>query len=701
MTRKATYLLVALVVLLVVSVPAMAVTRTVKQAGGGNFTTVTAAVNAAASGDIIEVQDSGYYYEAITIPAGKNNLTIQGKEGESPFLVTPTTSPANWTLLQISATGCTIKNMGFYNDGEMYGINIAGSNTTITGCSFDAHIAPRHAGYGTYCIYMNGTTATVIDSNFVGDDSMACGGILAGGTISLTVNVCDFYCIGTSGGCIGLGANAGSVIAVQNTCFSNWRTGRNIVGINAWVAPINITESDNTYFNIDYALGSNNYVNNGTINSVSSWRGTGTDAVSDSPVAINMSHIDNFLMFNSVMPASDATLSAYTGPGALSDYLNKTIRMINYRDFFYGMTDPVLGVTVGQKMRNMVVNTGCKHWECFDISWGQQYNPATWKQIKDYAAEVHNLRSDCVLGGFLMEAINKANLENTPIPNWIWCWMARWTRNIPMRPIEVKVINGHRLQGHFWDYETMLGIGVNQWGTDVSVPNLTKQEALMYYLYLAREYINAGMNEISFGEPQLTFSQCQTNNVTGGDPFKMVTKFAKNYALGYGYQIGAKKFAIIEANTIVYYLKNYSNFVDYVMSPMGADSIGTGVNLSSLSDSWNHIPPSSIGLTGKPICLETDNYGVGDQISRVAEATPATRNSWLISFTSSIKSSYGYYMAQPGVIPMGSVGAQNFTGAPQVPQVWNGSWVWPWAYYYWPWNEYGGTESTTQYIFGL
>lgn len=678
----------AIMLLAMLCSTAMATVRVVNQTSGPYFT-ISAAITAAAAGDTISITDSGIYREAVTV--NKNSLIVQGAEGERPC-ISGELLPGTSAVVTVTGTGVSINNIGIYVGGAGYGINVANATTTISDCSFDVHIAGRSGN--TFAILVSTTNqVNVTNCNFNGQDNVAAGGILMNlSSARLAVNQCDFWGIGTVGGVIGLGVTTSGTISIQNSCFANGRYAGGIYGINTWGNNgITITETDNTFYDIDVPMSGHA---NGGVLSTSSAAVSGNGTPQDSPVAISMAHIDNLLNYNGVPVVPDPTLQPFQGPVYIGDYLFKTVRWFDQRRYYYEW-DHTLGAWNGQNANSYMSYVGARHWENYETTWGWDhvYNPAIWKSLKTMLAETHSTMPNMLCGGMLMECIGKPSIEATPIPNELWCWMVRWTRAIPMRPLQVGVLDGRRITAHFFDYDLMLGEGVNEWGPDLSIPNLNKQEALMYYLYLAKQMIDAGMNEITLGQPQATFGQNHGWDNYGGANFQMVTKFAKNYGLYRAPYIDGKRFVMIGANTSINWLKNYCNFVDYVISPAGADSVGCGLAWYSPSDQYGLIPPASVGLTGKPIALQFDNFSSpNDHISYVAHASYANRIASVRDWTHYVHGNFsGYFVFQPGWIPITATGSQNFTGCtpPQAGGSFNT--------FFLPWNVYtGGFQNLTR-----
>ena len=167
-------LLIALSVLSV-GISSAQTTRTVP----GDAATIQAAINASATGDIVQLIASHTYTEAVTINV--TNLTLQGADATSLI------HPSSGSGITVSANGVTIKNLTVTSPSS--GISANGvSNLTINGVNADGST-------GSGAQLTNVATAHVTNSSFsnnldeglnaVGGSSYTLSGVTADGNGSV------------------------------------------------------------------------------------------------------------------------------------------------------------------------------------------------------------------------------------------------------------------------------------------------------------------------------------------------------------------------------------------------------------------------------------------------------------------------------------------------------------------------------------
>lgn len=115
----------------------------VKQNGTGEYTTIQAALNAAAGGScrVIEVQDSCVYQQNLVFPADANYLTLQAGSNCSPTIIL-TGAAAETNYIDMRAVGQTIQgfnincpNDTYATDNNSFLIHASGGATTVRDCN--------------------------------------------------------------------------------------------------------------------------------------------------------------------------------------------------------------------------------------------------------------------------------------------------------------------------------------------------------------------------------------------------------------------------------------------------------------------------------------------------------------------------------------------------------------------------------------
>lgn len=123
-------------------------------------------------------------------------------------------------------------------------------------------------------------------------------------------------------------------------------------------------------------------------------------------------------------------------------------------------------------------------------SWGKEnfyLMPSFWTGAQQTMESLHAFDSTMVFQACIFEIITE-KVENIAIPAWVF-----ETFGLPVQ------------QRHF-RYADMLnenGRFVDHWRKGSSVPDITRQETQLFFYYLARRYLEIGIEAIHFGQAQL------------------------------------------------------------------------------------------------------------------------------------------------------------------------------------------------------
>jgi hypothetical protein len=92
---------------------------TVRLDGKGDSRTIQGGVNAASIGDLVEIQDNGPYSESVTIGAEKNRLTLRGRKGVWPLIISMEPNSVVGPLIGVRGPNTTLQRMILVNLGAV------------------------------------------------------------------------------------------------------------------------------------------------------------------------------------------------------------------------------------------------------------------------------------------------------------------------------------------------------------------------------------------------------------------------------------------------------------------------------------------------------------------------------------------------------------------------------------------------------
>ena len=140
----------------------------------------------------------------------------------------------------------------------------------------------------------------------------------------------------------------------------------------------------------------------------------------------------------------------------------------------------------------MILHTGAKYIGRAEISWTPDLKEYSYyNDIKENLAYAHSLDPEIVFEACVFETTSK-KVNDIPIPDWVFQAFDQ--------PVEKRNFS----------YDKMIytnGKWLNQWGTDCSVPDMTRIETQMFFYYRACTYIDLGFEGLHMGQVHLIGSQ--------------------------------------------------------------------------------------------------------------------------------------------------------------------------------------------------
>jgi len=169
----------------------------------------------------------------------------------------------------------------------------------------------------------------------------------------------------------------------------------------------------------------------------------------------------------------------------LENYLNRAVTMAEFLT-----VDPFGNdATYPDKDRDvkLIQNIGAKFIGRAIYRWGGEdaFNkPGFLDNARELAAEVHANDPDVVFQAALFEAVS-LDVNNIAIPEWVFTEFG-----IPVEQRNFRYNDMLNLEGKF----------VGFWGKRTSVPDITRTESKLWFMFLAGSYINIGCEALHLGQ---------------------------------------------------------------------------------------------------------------------------------------------------------------------------------------------------------
>ncbi len=170
----------------------------------------------------------------------------------------------------------------------------------------------------------------------------------------------------------------------------------------------------------------------------------------------------------------------------------------------------------------MLKNIGAKFIGRAIYSWGAEQrfnNPAFFSGAKARIAEMQSADPDLVFQAAIFEIITP-EVNTIPVPSWVLEAFGQpvATRNF----VYNSMINLKGLEVGIWD------LGGGNFG---SAPDISRLETRMYFYFLARKYIETGIEALHFGQAEMMAMEDKNNNYAGwSDLLSRVRLLAKSIA---------------------------------------------------------------------------------------------------------------------------------------------------------------------------
>lgn len=162
----------------------------------------------------------------------------------------------------------------------------------------------------------------------------------------------------------------------------------------------------------------------------------------------------------------------------LDNYLSRSMSMEGLLNGRGNLTDNI----------RMLKSMGAKYIGRSICLWGRESDLLQhFKQAKKQLPEVHAADREIILEACIFEIIT-TQVEQIPIPDWAFLALERPVEKRNFRYFEMIYPDGKR---------------VDQWGKGSSVPDVSRMETKLWFYFLAKTYIDLGVEGIHFGQAEI------------------------------------------------------------------------------------------------------------------------------------------------------------------------------------------------------
>lgn len=283
----------------------------------------------------------------------------------------------------------------------------------------------------------------------------------------------------------------------------------------------------------------------------------------------------------------------------------------------------------------MLKHTGAKFIGRAAYSWGSEYrfqDPLFWQAIRSNTQRMHTCDPELIFQSCIFEIITE-QVNQVAIPDWVF-----------------QAFNEPVVQRNF-KYDAMLnpdGIFVNHWGKGASVPDIAQPEAQKWFYFMARKYMDAGIEAIHFGQVEL---MAMTDRKMNYRNWAAVLQRTRDYAKTHARRKMVLCDAHVPGGGLIVDGKLLLDFHSFPLRPKETpDKAGQAVLEKNYLDaiygkSQGGITPSGWHCEHLPYLAEFDNFGVSptpgkanisshfvwgyDEITWYSLQPESYRNEWL------------------------------------------------------------------------
>jgi len=282
----------------------------------------------------------------------------------------------------------------------------------------------------------------------------------------------------------------------------------------------------------------------------------------------------------------------------------------------------------------MLRNVGAKFAGRAIYAWGKEGDQERrFASAGTIAAKVHKSDPDMILQGCIFEIVS-TEVSGIAMPAWLF--------EAFERPVETRNFR----------YEDMLyadGLFRDKWGRGRSVPDMSRLETRMWFVYVARRYMDLGVEAIHFGQVRL-MDHRDGDHVHWRDMMSRVRACAAQRARRHMVLCDAHvpKGGVVHDGKLMFDFHSFPLRVAEVPGPGANGELRGELRMGYLDSLFGRskggVTPSGWSCEHLPYLVELDNFGVSrhpgkaaddcfvwgyDEICWFARQSEAYRNDWL------------------------------------------------------------------------
>ena len=265
----------------------------------------------------------------------------------------------------------------------------------------------------------------------------------------------------------------------------------------------------------------------------------------------------------------------------------------------------LLHLTLDDDLR-MMQNTGVKLAGRVIWMWGGESKiESLIKKGTPFVARIHKMDPDIILQGAIFEIIT-TDVNNVPIPASVF--------------EEFNLTSGNRN----FNYKQMIypfGRRVNHWHKDASVPDMSRTETKMWFFYVAKRWIDMGLEAIHFGQVEIMDDR-DRNHIHWRDMMARIRSYAKKHARRGIVLCDAHvpSGGIVHDDKLMFDLHSFPSRPKPLIGQPHKAILEKGFSDSIYGRSAGGVTPSGWSCQSLPYIVEIDNFGNSDHAGEYRES---------------------------------------------------------------------------------